>query len=407
MDVKQLNIDDYTYELPDQKIAKYPLKNRDESKLLIYKNEKISETIFKNIYNEIPESSLLVFNNTKVIRARLHFIKSSGANIEIFCLEPYDPIDYNLSFQAKGINYWHCMVGNLKKWKDEILQLRLIVNGEKAFLTAERIKQEGNSVIVKFKWDKEINFADILESVGNVPIPPYLNRRSEEIDRTRYQTVYAKHKGSVAAPTAGLHFTNEVLESLKLKSIKRTELTLHVGAGTFKPVSTETIGEHEMHTEHFIVSKQFISELLANFGNVISVGTTSLRTLESLYYIGLKLYISTQITNAELTIKQWDPYYLNDELDTITALKQILKYMDIKKTNFLETSTQIIIVPGYRFKMANALITNYHQPKSTLLLLVAAFIGLKWKEVYNFALRNDFRFLSYGDSSILFRDGMI
>ena len=404
MDVKQLNINNYSYELPDQKIAKYPLENRDESRLLIYKDGRISENIFKNIADELVSNSLLVFNNTKVIRARLNFKKKTGSKIEIFCLEPYDPVDYNLAFQAKGINFWHCMVGNLKKWKDEALQLGLIVKGEKTYLTAEKIKQESNSIIIKFKWDKEISFANILESAGNVPIPPYLNRKAEEIDKTRYQTIYSKHKGSVAAPTAGLHFTEEVFKSLTENKLGIAELTLHVGAGTFKPVSTETIDEHEMHTEFFSVSKSFINDLIKNHEKIIAVGTTSLRTIESLYYLGLKIQLNRKIDISELKVSQWEPYNFVKEIKVKTSLQNLLEYLNTNKLERLDSSTQVIIIPGYKFKIVNALVTNYHIPKSTLLLLIAAFIGEKWRDVYNYALNNDFRFLSYGDSSILFRE---
>jgi len=403
LDAKKINIDQYSYNLPEDRIAKYPLEDRDESRLLIFKDEKLSEQKFKYIANILPKNSLLVFNNTKVIRARLRFLKTTGARIEVFCLEPYNPEDYNLAFQKTHECYWECMVGNLKKWKDESIKLDVTINDNHFKLLATKIKSLENTVVVKFTWNSNTSFGDIIEKVGNVPIPPYLNRKSEKIDKTRYQTIYAKYKGSVAAPTAGLHFTENVLKSLEKSNIKTAELTLHVSAGTFKPVSSKKIGDHQMHTEHFTVSKKLIEKLIENKDNIIAVGTTSLRTLESLYYIGSKIYKNPFTEPDAFNIKQWEPYKSKKTIKLEEALKAILDYMNKNKIVYIETSTQIIIVPGYKIKVANALITNYHQPKSTLLLLVAAFVGDSWKKIYDFALKRGFRFLSYGDSSLLFR----
>ena len=392
-----LQIEDYNYELPDERIAKYPLRQRDQSQLLVYNKGELQKDHFSNIPDFIPPESTLVFNNTKVIQARLKFYKNTGAQVEIFCLEPISPSDYILSFQQNKKVIWKCIVGNLKKWKTEELVKKIIVEQVEIELKAKKIKTELNSVIIEFSWDNsDYTFSEILENIGLTPIPPYLNRESEDIDKDRYQTIYSQFNGSVAAPTAGLHFTNDVINKLKKKKITIEEITLHVGAGTFKPVKAESALEHEMHTEHFIIQKSTIENLLKS-SKIITVGTTSVRTLESLYWLGVKLIV---LNRFETHISQSEVYE-SDQLSRANALQALLNYMEKEKFSEFKASTQIMILPGYRFKMADILITNFHQPKSTLILLVAAFIGDKWKRVYDFALENDFRFLSYGDSSIL------
>lgn len=395
---ENIRIEDYSYNLPDEKIAKYPLQERDQSQLLVYNQGDISKDNFINLNNYIDSDSTLVFNNTKVIQARLAFNKSTGAKIEIFCLEPIEPADYNLAFQETEKLKWKCIVGNLKKWKSGKLSKRISVENTEIDLQAERISSDANSHIIEFTWNNDsINFSQILENVGVTPIPPYLNRESETIDKDRYQTIYSKLKGSVAAPTAGLHFTERTLEKLKQKNISIAEVTLHVGAGTFKPVKTETIDEHEMHTEHFIINKKTI-ENLKKANKIVAVGTTSVRTIESIYWLGVKLLTNQSF---ESHISQWEAYKLENNISKIDALNAIVQFMDSKNIDQIDASTQIMIFPGYTFKMVDVLITNFHQPKSTLLLLIAAFIGENWKNAYDFALNNEFRFLSYGDSSIL------
>ncbi len=400
-DYKNILIENYTYNLPDFSIAKYPLAERDASKLLIFKNDSITENKFSNIDNFLISNSLIVFNNTKVIQARLNFEKKTGAKIEIFCLEPYFPSDYEQSFSAKHKVQWKCIVGNAKKWKSESVYKKFIFNGLEFVIQAEKIEQLPEAWIIEFTWNGDFSFAELIENNGFIPIPPYLNRESEELDTTRYQTIYSKHKGSVAAPTAGLHFTEKVLEKLISKNIKLAELSLHVGAGTFKPVKSEKIGEHEMHSEHFIVNKDVIKDILAHRGKIIAVGTTSVRTLESIYWIGVKILAQKFAETEVVKILQWDAYQLNKEVKIEDALAAVLGFMERKKIAFLEADTQIMIVPTYKFKIVNVLITNFHQPQSTLLLLISAFIGEKWKDVYNFALAKNFRFLSYGDSCLL------
>ncbi|MDA3891829.1 MAG: S-adenosylmethionine:tRNA ribosyltransferase-isomerase [Salinivirgaceae bacterium] len=406
MSLKQIKIDEYNYNLPDEKIAKYPLKRRDESKLLISDNETIKEDTFKNLGAYLPNNSLLVANNTKVIRARLEFFKDTGARIEVFCLEPFLPSDYVLSFESNTSCQWTCIVGNLKKWKTGILEKSITVNGSKTTLKIERLKSGNEWHIIEFKWDNcKLTFSEIIENSGNIPIPPYLNRRAEKVDLDTYQTVYSKHKGSVAAPTAGLHFTNDVFNSLKQKNIVLHEVTLHVGAGTFKPVKAENIGEHEMHTEHFIITPKTIQPLLENIGNITAVGTTTVRTLESLYWLGVKLLSMEKNATKELHIDQWEAYELSSDFTVAEAFKRVHKEVNDSLEDHLNASTAIMIAPGYTFRVVDRIITNFHQPKSTLLLLVSAFIGKKWKEVYNYALENEFRFLSYGDSCFFNKKG--
>ncbi len=404
-DYRSIRIEDYTYELPDNRIAKYPKENRDESKLLHFEEGEISTSIFKNLPDLLKSDDLLVFNNAKVIQARLAFQKETGANIEIFCLEPHEPADYNLAFQATGQCEWKCLVGNLKKWKSDYLYKNIEINGLNYQIGAKKVGTSGNAVIIKFEWydvDSEclcssLAFGDILENIGSTPLPPYLNRKAEKEDKNRYQTVYAKQKGSVAAPTAGLHFTDNVFETLNVKGIITAEVTLHVSAGTFRPVQSETIEGHEMHEEHFEIKIDVLELLINHSGRVISVGTTSVRTLESLYWMGVKL-INNE--SEPFVINQWEAYEMPENIDLKTSLGAIKNYMEQNKLTVLPASTRIIIVPGYDFKVIKGLVTNFHQPQSTLLLLIAAVIGNKWKEVYNYALANDYRFLSYGDSSL-------
>jgi S-adenosylmethionine:tRNA ribosyltransferase-isomerase len=400
---QKIHIADYDYPLPDERIAKYPLSRRDTSKLLIYKQGSISETVFDQLPDLLPEKSVLVFNNTRVIQARLLFRKVTGAQIEIFCLEPVDPNDYTLVFQQMRQCTWKCLVGNLKRWKDGILQQSFPFGNESVVLTAERKETCEDSFLITFSWDyPACTFADILDAAGVLPIPPYLHRETEQTDLQTYQTVYSKIKGSVAAPTAGLHFTPEVLAAIDAKGIRREEITLHVGAGTFKPVKTKTIGEHPMHTEYFAVQRQTVSLLLESLGHLIAVGTTSVRTLESLYYIGATLSRRPDATAEELIVRQWAPYESDTPRITPTeALQHILDYLDRQQTDRIITATQILIAPGYTFRIVRGMITNFHQPQSTLLLLVSAFVKGDWKRIYDYALAHDFRFLSYGDSSLL------
>ncbi|MEG0950143.1 MAG: S-adenosylmethionine:tRNA ribosyltransferase-isomerase [Bacteroidales bacterium] len=399
---QDIRIEDYNYPLPDERIAKFPLSHRDQSKLLIYKGGKIEESKFFTLPDRIPAGSMMVFNNTKVIQARLHFNKSTGARIEVFCLEPIAPNDYNLSFQSNHGCTWLCMIGNLKKWKEGKLQKEIVVKGDTLVLEAERIATTGNTHQVHFSWeDEKINFADILEAIGELPIPPYLNRDTEESDKETYQTVYSKIKGSVAAPTAGLHFTPEVFENLKKHDVRCEELTLHVGAGTFQPVKSELISDHTMHTEFISVNKSLIEAIIANKGKLIAVGTTSVRTLESLYYIGVTIAENPDATSEELRVTQWQPYARTYTMPAKEALQHIVDYLDRHQTDKLLTATQIMIAPGYTFRIVEGIVTNFHQPQSTLLLLISAFIKGNWQEIYQYALDHEFRFLSYGDSSLL------
>ena len=395
MTVKQINISDYNYELPDERIAKFPLEKRDSSKLLTYISGSVETNVFSSLPEILPANSCLVFNNTRVIQARLEFFKSTGSRIEIFCLEPQEPSSYELSLSSTQSCVWKCMVGNLKKWKAEVLKKE--VGTDNLILEAERLETNGNTSFIKFSWNNGVSFAEVLDLLGELPIPPYLNRKTQESDKTTYQTVYSKVKGSVAAPTAGLHFTPEVISALHGKGIKTMELTLHVGAGTFQPVKAEEIGGHAMHAEKIEVSKDFIENIIENLGNIVAVGTTSVRTLESLYYLGVQLHSG----DTKLLVNQWEPYENKSELPPKESLQAILNYMEQTQSNILYATTQIMIVPGYKFNIVNILITNFHQPKSTLLLLLAAFIGDKWRELYKYALENDYRFLSYGDSSVL------
>lgn len=404
---KSIQIKDYNYNLPDERIAKFPLKERDTSKLLVYDKGEISHDVFHNLSSHLPAGEMMVFNNTRVIQARIYFNKVTGALIEVFLLEPASPSDYELMFQTRGKCSWVCMIGNLKKWKEGKLTRTITVSGKGVTLSVERKQEVHTGHWIDFEWDDDsVSFAEIIDACGELPIPPYLNRKTEESDKTTYQTVYSKIKGSVAAPTAGLHFTPEVLADLDAKGIEREEVTLHVGAGTFKPVKAEHIEGHEMHTEYISVRRHTIERLLAHDSHCVAVGTTSVRTLESLYYMGVKLTINPDMTETELHINQWDPYEgeVCEKAKAVTtqqAFEALLRWYDDNGVSVLHSSTQIIIAPGYEYHVVKALVTNFHQPQSTLLLLVSALLKGDWHRVYDYALANDFRFLSYGDSSLL------
>lgn len=401
--MENINISDYDYVLPVNRIAQYPVKDRDTSKLLIYDGKNISSNIFSNIDRYIPDDSLLVFNDTRVIRARLLFKKMSGAAIEILCLEPLHPSSYELSFASTSPVEWKCMIGNLKKWKSSALVIRFQFDQKEFELSAERICPEGEAWRIRFDWnDRQLSFSDVIEAAGHTPLPPYITRKDKKEDSERYQTVYSLVKGSVAAPTAGLHFTENVLKTLSEKGVKHTNITLHIGPGTFQPVRAGNVSEHEMHCEHFFVTKYTIDELIDNHGKIIAVGTTSVRTLESLYWLGAKV-ISNSIMNIDnLIVDQWEPYQKDPGTAVKTSLAALRSFMEKNHITLINASTRIIIVPGYKFRMIKGIITNFHQPRSTLLLLISAWTGTGWREIYKYALENGFRFLSYGDSSLLF-----
>lgn len=401
MDTKNISISDYNYELPDERIAKFPVTPRDHSQLLVYDNGNITDDHFYNLPQYLPKGALMVFNNTKVIRARLHFHKDTGALIEIFLLEPYAPAEYEQMFLTRGHCQWLCLVGNLKKWKEGKLTLTIANDQYSITVKASRGAMVGTSHIIEFDWSGEVTFAELLEAAGQLPIPPYLNRETQQSDLTTYQTVYSKIKGSVAAPTAGLHFTPEVLDALDAHGIDREELTLHVGAGTFKPVKSDTMGGHVMHSEHICVRRQTLEKLLRHDCSAIAVGTTSVRTLESLYYMGLKVMANPELTEEQLHVDQWEPYNNPASEKSAEALSALLNWMDRNGLDALHASTQIIIAPGYHFHIVSQLVTNFHQPQSTLLLLVSAFTKGRWRDIYRHAIDNGYRFLSYGDSSLL------
>ncbi|MCM1079359.1 MAG: S-adenosylmethionine:tRNA ribosyltransferase-isomerase [Bacteroidales bacterium] len=408
-DPKNIKISDYDYPLPDGRIAKFPLEQRDQSKLLVYDHGEISHSRFFNLPELLPEGSLMVFNNTRVIRARLHFRKETGALIEVFLLEPHSPADYERMFQMQGGCEWLCLIGNLKKWKEGVLRRMFVVNGEDTELSAEHIGTQGTSHVVRLSWTGGASFADVIDAAGELPIPPYLNRDTQESDLTTYQTVYSKIKGSVAAPTAGLHFTDKVLENIDSRGIEREELTLHVGAGTFRPVKSALISGHDMHTEYVSVRLHTIERLIAHGCRAIAVGTTSVRTLESLYYIGCHILKHKDcVTDKDLHVCQWEPYEAREKVSAISSMDAVTAIRDYLAGNGMEVlnaSTQIIIAPGYKYHIVSHLVTNFHQPQSTLLLLVSALVGEDWRRIYDYALDNDFRFLSYGDSSLLIPDG--
>lgn len=398
---RHIDINDYNYDLPDCRIAKFPLAERSQSKLMVYSNGEITESKFAHVADYLPEGAMLVFNNTRVVRARIIMHKASGARIEVFCLEPHSPADYENAFSVHEESEWSCVVGNLKKWKEGEIFVEFKVEGQTHRLTAEIVERGTREHIVRFRWTADMTFGQLLELLGRIPIPPYLNRDSEEIDNTRYQTVYAKFEGSVAAPTAGLHFTPELISDMRTQGFGFEEVTLHVGAGTFLPVKADDAAEHPMHTEHFIVSRATVENLLKSVDRIVAVGTTSVRTLESLSALAWRVKL---LGDAELerVVGQWELYDIPAEFSGREALQTLLDYMTERGLEQLKAATQIMITPlGYRFRIVRYIITNFHQPKSTLLLLVSAYVGGDWHKIYDYALANDFRFLSYGDSSLL------
>ena len=401
---RNIDINDFDYPLPDERIAKFPLERRSDSKLLIYRNGDISQSHFHSLAEQLPVGSLLVFNNTKVIRARVIMHKPSGARIEVFCLEPHCPADYEHAFTVKGECEWSCIVGNLKKWKEGQIGIHFDYEGTPCHLRAEIAERGEREHIVRFTWDVDLTFGQLLEYLGRIPIPPYLNRESEEIDLTRYQTVYSKFEGSVAAPTAGLHFTDEMIAQMRADGFVFDEVTLHVGAGTFLPVKSDNAAEHPMHTEHFEVRLATLENLLAHNGDITAVGTTSVRTLESLPVLGWRIRQGGE-PDAERVIGQWESYDIPADYTGREVLEDLIGYMQRNGLERLKAATQIMITPlGFRFRIVSRIVTNFHQPKSTLLLLVSAYIGDDWRRMYRYALDNDFRFLSYGDSSLLICD---
>ena len=400
--IPEIRIEDYNYTLPDERIAKYPLSERDASKLLCYKNGTPSENRFSDIASFLPEGAMMVFNDTKVVPARLHFQRETGAHIEIFCLEPVQPGEYVTMFEVTDICRWKCIVGNVKRWKSDTLYL-YNPDSDPAVsamnLRADLVERTGETSIVEFSWDNGAPFSRVLEICGSIPIPPYLNRDTEDVDLERYQTLYAKYRGSVAAPTAGLHFTEKVLDSIKERNIDVETVCLHVGAGTFLPVKSSLVSEHTMHREPFVVTLQFLKKLLERKGRLVAVGTTSVRTLESLYYVGVKCLEK----GFPEDVCQWEPYQREYPWSFAEAVSALVSYMEDRGLSSIQLGTSIIIVPGYEFKVVDILVTNFHQPQSTLLLLISAFVRGDWKNIYDYALEHGFRFLSYGDSSILFR----
>ena len=393
--IPEIHIKDYYYDLPEDRIAKYPLERRDASKLIVYKDGTVSESVFRELPSYISEGSLMVFNDTKVVPARLHFHRASGAEIEVFCLEPVSPAEYNLAFASNRTCSWKCVIGNAKRWKDDVIQNDSIGSG----LSAKLLQRDGRTGIIEFFWNSGDSFSQILEQCGQVPIPPYLNRETEQIDKERYQTLYAKIKGSVAAPTAGLHFTEEVLKAIRDNGVDIQNVCLHVGAGTFLPVKTDNVAEHPMHREPFSVSLSLLRKLRDSAGKTVAVGTTSVRTLESLYYVG----VSCIEKGHPEDVGQWDPYTRDYPYSTGDALDAIIQFLEKEGLESLTAGTRIIIVPGFTFRIVNRMVTNFHQPESTLILLISAFVGGDWRTIYNFALSHGVRFLSYGDSSLLFR----
>lgn len=416
---KQIRISDFTYELPEERIARYPLAERDASKLLVYRKGEITESVYRNLAEVLPSESLLVFNNTRVVEARLLFQKETGGIIEIFCLEPGDQYaDITTAMLQKGKVYWKCLVGGAKKWKEGPLRLEIqqeqasaadpATTSDPLIIQARKIAQQNDYFIIELSWNNAaLSFAELLHAAGSIPLPPYLNRKTEAADKERYQTIYAQLDGSVAAPTAGLHFTPHVFENLQQKNIHTAFVTLHVGAGTFKPVKASTMGEHEMHAEFIEVSAALIRQLMDQHINrpaegIIAVGTTSLRTLESIYWLGVKVMADPNIPATVLQLQQWDPYEMQEQdIPATTALQALLQWMEQQQLHQLITKTQIIIAPGYTFRIISGLITNFHQPQSTLLLIVAAITGNNWKRIYDYAMENEFRFLSYGDGCLL------
>ena len=398
---RHIDINDFNYNLPDERIAKFPLAERSSSKLLIYEDGNIAESNFRNVADYLPAGAMLIFNNTRVVRARIVMHKASGARIEVFCLEPHNPADYERAFAIKGECEWSCIVGNLKKWKEGEVGIDFEYNGEEHRLRAEIVERGTREHIIRFRWSAEITFGQLLETLGRIPIPPYLNRDSEELDNTRYQTVYARFEGSVAAPTAGLHFTPELISAMRDKGFSFEEVTLHVGAGTFLPVKDDDAAQHAMHTEHFIIRRATLENILHNAGNIVAVGTTSVRTLESLTALAWRIR-ECGTPNEERVVGQWELYDIPAAFGCKEVAETLIGYMRDNGLEQIKAATQIMITPlGYHFRIVNYIITNFHQPKSTLLLLVSAYVGDNWKRIYDYALANDFRFLSYGDSSLL------
>ena len=397
--IPEIHIEDYNYPLPDERIAKYPLPERDSSKLLYYVGGCVNEFVFRNLPGLLPKNSLMVFNDTKVVPARMHFQRPTGAQIEIFCLEPVDPVEYNTAFAATERCTWKCVIGNARRWKDDILTLYRPESIPDMGLTARLLERNGQTGIVEFSWTDGSSFSRVLEVCGTIPIPPYLNRSSESIDTERYQTLYARIRGSVAAPTAGLHFTDAVLKRIRENGIDMETVCLHVGAGTFLPVKSSLVSEHPMHREPFTVSLQLLKDICRSDKTLIAVGTTSVRTLESLYYVG----VSCLEKGAPEDVRQWAPYEREYPYSTKESLEAIIRYLEENGLEELKVGTRIIIVPGFRFRLVDRMVTNFHQPESTLILLVSAFVGGDWRTIYDYALSHDFRFLSYGDSSLLVR----
>jgi len=401
---EHINIDEYNYDLPEERIAQYPVKERDASKLLIYRNGDLYTDIFRNIPRYLTPDNLLVFNDTRVINARLLFKKDTGSNIEILLIEPLSPSDYDQVFSSHGPVEWKCMIGNLKKWKKGFLSGAFSKNKKSYILIAEKVGSQAEAWRIRLKWKPDdISFGDVELSAGHIPLPPYINRKDEESDYIRYQTVYGLINGSVAAPTAGLHFTEKVLENILNKGISTARITLHVGAGTFQPVRTNDITKHEMHCEHISVKRETIEALLQGDRKVIAIGTTCVRTLESLYWLGKKASQEALSNSEDLFVGQWEPYMSKKNITVRKSLESLLDIMDRSGTDILHAATRIIIIPGYEFKMINGMVTNFHQPGSTLLLLVSAWLGKDWKKIYDFAINNNYRFLSYGDSSLLIK----
>ena len=400
---RHIDINSFDYPLPDERIAKFPLENRTDSKLMVYRNGNISESRFRNLAEHLPKGSMLVFNNTRVIRARVIMHKPSGARIEVFCLEPHNPADYERAFAARESCEWSCIVGNIKKWKEGYVEINFTLAEAEYHLRAWIAERGEREHIIRFEWNAPLSFGELLEELGRIPIPPYLNRESEEIDLTRYQTVYSKVEGSVAAPTAGLHFASDMIGQMKEDGFCFDEVTLHVGAGTFLPVKSENAAEHPMHTEHFEVQLSTLENLLAHAGNITAVGTTSVRTLESLPVLGWRIR-QTGSPMADKVVGQWESYDIPSDYSGVDVLEDVIGYMRRENLSSLKAATQIMITPlGFRFRIVSRIITNFHQPKSTLLLLISAYVGEDWRKIYDYALENDFRFLSYGDSSLLMR----
>ena len=401
--IPEIHIEDYNYPLADERIAKYPLPRRDASKLLIYKDGRVDTKVFSQLPEFLPEGSLMVFNDTKVVPARLHFVRETGAKIEIFCLQPVDPVEYNTAFAATERCSWQCVIGNSKRWKDDLLSYDIPEGCDAEIahmnLRARLVSKEAQTGVVEFSWEGGEPFSRVLELCGQVPIPPYLNRETEALDVERYQTLYAHIRGSVAAPTAGLHFTEEVLKAIADKGIDIENVCLHVGAGTFLPVKSSNVADHPMHREPFVVTLDFLKKLLSRKGKLVAVGTTSVRTLESLYYVGVSIIEN----GAPEDVTQWAPYTREYPYSTEEALQAIVSWLEKGRQSALKVGTRIIIVPGFQFRLVDVLVTNFHQPESTLILLVSAFVSGDWRTIYDYALANDYRFLSYGDSSLLFK----